>query len=359
MIETWGFYIFNPGINPDHEPGPVELQASYDRYMELWSRCEDWGFDGLTWAEHHFSSMNLSPSPHLVVAAVAARTTTLRLSTLGSVLALHDARRYVEEVGMLDYLTGGRFEPGIAPGAGDTEAVLAGIPSEQVRPRYYAAAEMIEKVVAGPLVTQHDEFNDLEKVRIVPRMRPETGRSIWTTVMSPGSAAWAAERGHRMCTSWLSTPAAAALASAYRDAAAAAGRPAAPSDLGIRRRVFVADSDAEAQDKVDSAVDLVQATAGKAFETPDPTILAMMSHPDDYAIGSPETVAEKLIEQCRAGGFGVVNAFPDFATFDHADLVRSHELIGGRVAPILRSANVGSGPDQGRAASTSSEAAAV
>jgi alkanesulfonate monooxygenase SsuD/methylene tetrahydromethanopterin reductase-like flavin-dependent oxidoreductase (luciferase family) len=294
----------------------------------------------VAFAEHHFNPLNLSPSTHLLVAAVAARTKTLRFTTLGSVLALHDARRYVEEVAMLDYLTGGRFEPGIAPGAGDVEAVKAGLASKDVRPRYYSGADVLTKAANNPRVTHHDTYYNLDDVLIVPTMRPETGRSPWSTVTSLNSAAWAGERGYKLCTAWLATPVAAELADRYREAADAAGHVVSPSMLGLRRRVFVADSDAEAHEKYEASVDLVAATGGKTFETINDTVRKMMMHPDDFAIGSPETVAEKLVEQCRAGGYGAVMCFPDFAAFEHADLVHSHELIGRRVAPVLRSADV-------------------
>ena len=57
-------------------------------------------------------------------------------------------------------------------------------------------------------------------------------------------------------------------------------------------------------------------------------------------IGSPDTVAEKLVSQCEAGGFGVLMALTDFALVGAEALRRSHELIGTRVAPRLKSANV-------------------
>lgn len=166
-----------------------------------------------------------------------------------------------------------------------------------------------------------------------------------------------------MCTAWSPTPEAATLAARYREAAEAAGTSTSPSMLGLRRRVFVAETDAEAREKYEASVDLIrsgaltlartpasaapprllralagneQANGGTpAFEMSDPRILQMMMHPDDFAIGSPETVAERLIEQCRAGGYGVVMAFTDFALFAHSDLVRSHELLGTRVFLIF------------------------
>ena len=347
MIESWGFYLF-PGksTREDLSLNAAEAQETYDRFMELWVGCEELGFDGLAFAEHHFSPVNLSPSPHLLIASLAARTSTLRFTTVGSVLALHDTRRYVEEIGMLDYLTHGRFEPGIAPGAGDAEAVMAGLPTAEVRPRYYSGAEVLAKALAGPTVTHHDAFYNLERLLMIPPMRERTGRAVWVTVMSPDSAAWAAERGYKICTAWLPTPGTDALAARYRQAAAAAGRPAGPDMLGLRRRVFVADSDAEAQEKYESVTDIVANMVGVGFETADSQIRMMMMHPDDFAIGSPETVAEKLVEQCRSGGYGTVMYLTDFAAFTPQDLTRSHELIGRRVAPVLRSADVGSSAGQ-------------
>lgn len=342
MIETWGFYLFPAErLVPVTELTSEDIQPAYDYFIDLWVNCERWGFDGLAWAEHHFKPFNLSPSPHLIVATVAARTQRLRFTTLGNVLSLYDGRRYAEECGMLDYLTHGRFEPGIAPGVEAKEPVLAGVPEEQIRPRYYSAAEVFAKSMAQPLVTHHDAFHNLENVPISPRMRQHPGRSVWVTVMSPDSAAWCAQRGYKMCTAWTPTPVAAALAARYREAAEAAGTSSSPSMLGLRRRVFVADSDAEAREKHEAALDPIRDGAG-GFEMAPPDIRRMMMHPDDFVMGSPETVAEKLIDQCRAGGFGVVMAFADFAQFAHGDLARSHELLGTRVAPLLRAAEVSS-----------------
>jgi hypothetical protein len=47
--------------------------------------------------------------------------------------------------------------------------------------------------------------------------------------------------------------------------------------------------------------------------------------------------------KCRTGGFGTLFAFTDFGGFTPKDLARSHELIGTKVAPLLRSAEVKGG----------------
>jgi alkanesulfonate monooxygenase SsuD/methylene tetrahydromethanopterin reductase-like flavin-dependent oxidoreductase (luciferase family) len=343
MIETWGFFSLPAPVEANDPEGitPELYKTYYDRAIDVLVKCEEWGFDGLAWAEHHFGMLGLAPSPHLMIAAVAAKTNRIRFTVAGSVLPLHDGRRHAEECGMLNYLTDGRFEPGIAPGAGTIEAVASGLVAEKVRPRYYSGAEVLAKALATPRITHHDEFHNFDDLAIVPQPRLNDGQSVWATVLSVDSAAWCAERGYKMVTGWLPTAVASKLAAKYYETADAAGVGATPSMLGLRRRVFVADSDAEAQEKAEKATNMLLKYAGVAFETADPRVLALITAPDDTIIGSPETVAEKLIEQCREGGYGVAMAFADYLSFDDYNIyLRSHELIGTKVAPILRSANI-------------------
>jgi alkanesulfonate monooxygenase SsuD/methylene tetrahydromethanopterin reductase-like flavin-dependent oxidoreductase (luciferase family) len=251
---------------------------------------------------------------------------------------MHDGRRFVEECGMLDMLTGGRYEPGIGPGAGDAEAVLSGLPADQIRPRYYSAAELLRKSMASAYVTHQDDFYNLVDVPIVPRPQHDPARPVWTTIMSPGSAGWAAERGWKICTGWLPRPVAAQVTEAYRTAARAAGTPSGPEMLALRRRVFVAPSDAEALETAEASANLTQLGLAAQGEAADPNVAAMLSHPDDFIVGSPATVAEQIVEQCREGGFGTFAAWSDYAAFTRADLFRNYELLGTQVAPVVRSA---------------------
>lgn len=354
MIETWGFFSFAPQhqVFRPEDMTPGQYQSTYDQYLQLWENCERWGFDGLAWAEHHFHLIGMAPSPHLIVASVAARTRRIRFTIAGSVLSMHDGRRHAEECGMLNYLTNGRFEPGIAPGAGPTEAVLSGVPADQIRDRYYSAAQVLAEALAGPRITHHDRFHNYDDLAIMPRPHLGPGQAPWVTVMSPDSAAWCAERGYRLVTGWLPTELAASLAAHYRAAADAAGIAPDPTKLAIRRRVFVADTDGEAQEKYEAATDLLlrfggkfsSATAGPTFEMADPKVLKLISEPDDIIVGSPGAVAERLISQCRAGGYGVLMAFTDWMLHaDFATLARSQELIGTRVAPALRTASLETG----------------
>lgn len=117
MAKAWMFYISGArDLAAAGEGDPRETQQVFDRSLRLWADNEHRGCEGVFFGEHHFGGLNFNPSPHLLISALSQRTSHLRLGVMGSVLPLHDVRRLAEECGMLDYLTHGRLEIGIAPG---------------------------------------------------------------------------------------------------------------------------------------------------------------------------------------------------------------------------------------------------
>jgi alkanesulfonate monooxygenase SsuD/methylene tetrahydromethanopterin reductase-like flavin-dependent oxidoreductase (luciferase family) len=326
-----------------------KTQQAFDRYLQLWADNERRGCDGVFLSEHHFLGVSLSPLPHLLIAALSQRTSRLRLGVMSSALPLHDVRQLVEECGMLDYLTHGRLEIGIGPGAGTIEAGLAGVDTEDVRPRYTSGADLLDKFLGGSRVTHQDAYYNLVDVPIVPQMR-QTHPPVWVSATSESSYRWAAARDYKVCTSWMSTAEVAELSAVYHSAAIDAGLSSGPDSLGLRRRVFVAPTDTEARDivdRTDNPMMLARASLLSRGESAGTTTGFASSggvaanprynQPDDIIVGSPETVTEQLVEQVKATGIGNVLFFTDFRVFDHQDLVRSHDLIGAHVIPALRS----------------------
>src|ERR1700744_3985622 len=115
MIKPW-LFEFLPEIGNAHaEPEPEAVATLFARYLDLWVRDETLGYEGIFFSEHHFGR-SYSPSPNLLIAALASRTRTLRLGVMGVVLPYYHPARVVEEIGMLDHLTGGRLEIGTAIG---------------------------------------------------------------------------------------------------------------------------------------------------------------------------------------------------------------------------------------------------
>ena len=349
MVKSWMFYI--PGVRHlavAGEGDPQETEQAFDRYLQLWSDNEQRGCDGVFLSEHHFIGVSFSPSPHLLIAALSQRTSRLRLGVMSSALPLHDVRQLVEECGMLDYLTHGRLEIGIGPGAGTIEAGLAGVDAQDVRPRYASGADLLDKYLSGSRITHQDDFYRLVDVPIVPQMR-QTHPPVWVTATSESSYRWAAARGYKVCTSWLATAEVADLSAVYHSAATEAGFASGPDNLGLRRRVFVAPTDSEARDILEHSDNLMILARERMLHNSQVTVPtngftasgaaanARFNQPDDIIVGSPETVTEQLVEQVQATGIGNLLFFTDFKLFDYQHLVRSHDLIGAHVIPALRS----------------------
>jgi alkanesulfonate monooxygenase SsuD/methylene tetrahydromethanopterin reductase-like flavin-dependent oxidoreductase (luciferase family) len=115
MIKPWLFEFLPELGSPSLEPDPHDVATLFARYLDLWVRDEALGFEGIFFSEHHFGR-SYSASPNLLIAAIASRTKRLRLGAMGVVLPYYHPARVVEEIGMLDHLTGGRLEIGTAIG---------------------------------------------------------------------------------------------------------------------------------------------------------------------------------------------------------------------------------------------------
>src|SRR5262249_57513099 len=77
-------------------------------------------------AEDHGTAVGMAPSPSVFLAAVAQRTRRLRFGTLVYALPLHHPLRLIEEICMLDHLSGGRVDIGFGRGSSPIELAYYG-----------------------------------------------------------------------------------------------------------------------------------------------------------------------------------------------------------------------------------------
>ncbi|HEY1969051.1 MAG TPA: LLM class flavin-dependent oxidoreductase [Pseudonocardia sp.] len=81
------------------------------------------GIDHYHVTEHHGTPLSICPSPNLFLAALSQRTTRMRLGPLVYVLPAYDPLRLVEEIAVLDQLSGGRLDVGIGSGVSPTSSL--------------------------------------------------------------------------------------------------------------------------------------------------------------------------------------------------------------------------------------------
>src|SRR5881296_4342203 len=104
------------GIFDHVDRGDEPLATLFEQRLRLAQAADAAGFRTYHVAEHHATPLGMAPSPGLFLAAVAQRTRRLRFGPLVYLLPLYAPLRLIEEICMLDQLSGGRFELGVGRG---------------------------------------------------------------------------------------------------------------------------------------------------------------------------------------------------------------------------------------------------
>src|SRR5690606_11384186 len=109
-------------------------------------------------------------SPSVFLAAASQRTRTIKLGTLVYLLPLHHPVRLLEEIVMLDQLSGGRFQLGIGRGGQPAEHSRFGLAEEDLGPMFEEALAILEQGLTGLLPAHEGKYYDLPDVPL--RLRP-------------------------------------------------------------------------------------------------------------------------------------------------------------------------------------------
>ncbi len=342
MIRSWVFE-FLPEIADPAARAPARVSDYIHRYLDLWTRDEALGFHGIFFSEHHFGG-SYSPSPNLLIAALAGRTTRLRLGVMGIVTPYYHPTRIVEEIGLLDHLTRGRLEIGTAIGV-PQELARLGLSMEAARGLNDEALEIVDSALGREEIAHEGTHYRFDALRLVPRPRQEPSPPKWTTVVSPDSARKAARRHSRICTGFASTAKIRDLFDIYREEAARVGFEVDASHFAIRRRVTIAETAVEAETRK-----VEMAERYRAFVATDPRLAASMKtigapdtpgpkegiqvSADEFISGTPAEVREQIEAQCAQTGAENFLAVLHWAA-GFEEVARAHELFGREVIPAL------------------------
>jgi len=153
-------------------------EATYENCLEEAVLAESLGFNGVWAAEHHFSNYAIFPNPLLYLAGLARETSTLRLGTMAVVLPMHNPIRVAEEGAMVDQLSGGRLEIGLARGYTPFEYKNLGADFADTQTLMDEGVEILQKYWANDDVEHHGKHWDIDQLTIVPRPR-QAAPPIW------------------------------------------------------------------------------------------------------------------------------------------------------------------------------------
>jgi alkanesulfonate monooxygenase SsuD/methylene tetrahydromethanopterin reductase-like flavin-dependent oxidoreductase (luciferase family) len=341
MLRTWVFE-FLPELTDQSRHNVSEYIG---QYLSLWERDEALGFYGIFFSEHHFGG-SFSSSPNLLIAATAARTKTIRLGVMGVVVPYYTAARVIEEIGLLDQLSGGRLEIGTAVGVPQELAKL-GLTMDQAREIYNEIMEVMDATLETGIANYHGKHFRYDNLRLLPRPAQTPHPPKWSTVVSADTARRAARRKSKVCTGFSSTEQVREVFEAYIAESQSMGQIADGDHLGLRRRVIVSESESEANMMSQSAAERYKkfvANDSRIKFSPVPDAPrqgggGFSVSDDEFISGTPIQVADKIIEQCRRTGARHFLAVLHWGA-ELAEVRSAHELFGQQVIPILKKAKL-------------------
>ena len=304
--------------------------------VELAVASEALGYRRYWVAEHHNTPSLASASPEVVVAAVAARTTSIRVGSGGVLLSHYSPLKVAETFRLLDALAPGRVDLGVGrtPGTDPvTEAAL------QYRPGALGDEHFAQKVVdlVGFLDGTLDPGHPYSSVRAVPTGLPGDGPDVWVLGSSSTGAAAAAYLGLPFAFAHFITDRfGPQILQSYRKGFTPSARLSQPRAL-VAVSVVCADTDAEAA-RLATSLDVWRLRSEGAERgpllPPDEAAAVALSpldrdrvaqHRAALVVGDPARVRLKLEE--LAASFGVDELVVLTVCHDPAARLRSYHLL--------------------------------
>ncbi|GAC1308336.1 MAG: LLM class flavin-dependent oxidoreductase [Vulcanimicrobiaceae bacterium] len=279
------------------------------------------------------------------MAAAAARTERIRLTSAVTVLSAADPVRVFQEFATLDLISGGRAE--IVAGRGSfVEAYpLFGLKLEDYDALFVEKLDLLLKI------------RDDVRVHWSGAHRPPlTGQSVFPRPLQKRLPIWVGVGGSPesfVRAGTLGLPLVVAiiggdprhfkpLIELYREAGARAGHAPRALAVGLHMIGFVADTTALAADGFFPGYAQAFTAIGRERGWPPTTRAqydAVRGRNGALLIGDPETVVEKILRlDADLGGIARLNFQMTVATLGHREMMRAIELLGTRVAPAIRQA---------------------
>jgi len=295
------------------------------------------GLDVFGVGEHHRADFAVS-APEVVLAAIAERTTNIRLGSAATVLGADDPVRVFQRFSTLNALSDGRAEVMVGRGWFVEAFALFGFKLADYDALYAEKLDLFAQLLRRDVVDWRGEMRPpLTRQRVYPPL--EAPLPTWIAVgETPQSILRAAQYDFPLMLAVIGgeperfRP----LTDLYRAAFAKLNRPLRP--IGVHSIGYVADDDARAREEFFPHYKTLRDRLGAERGWP-PIERAKFDAEVDRGslyVGSPETVGRKMALAMRALGACRFDLKYSVGTLPHEKLLRSIELFGKRAAPIAR-----------------------
>lgn len=317
---------------------PAQRMRDMLEAIELADRV---GLDVFGIGEHHRADF-LASSPATILAAAAARTKTIRLTSSVTVLSSDDPVRVFQQFATLDLISNGRAEIMAGRGSFIESYPLFGYNLRDYDVLFSEKLDLLLKIREAEKVMWAGKHRaSLINIGVYPRP-VQNPLPVWIAV--GGTPESVIRAGH------LGLPLALAiiggmpeqfmpLVQLYREAGAEAGHPAEQLKVSINSQGFIAEDSMQAADIFFPPFSAVMNQIGRErgwrpmsrqqFE-------ALRSLRGAYFVGSPDEIIEKILFQHELFGHQRLLLQMSIGAIPHDKLLNAIELLGTKVAPIVR-----------------------
>jgi len=342
-----GIYTFVE-VPLDPETGsPAHTEERMRHLLEEIELADRVGLDVFAVGEHHRPDY-ASSAPAVILAAGAARTRRIRLSSAVSVLSSDDPVRVFQSFATLDLLSGGRAEIMAGRGSFIESFPLFGYELDQYDALF---AEKLDLLLA---------LRTSERVTWEGRLRPSlSGQGVYPRPVQDPLPVWIAVGGTPQSVvraATLGLPLALAIIGGaperfaplihlYREVAGSAGHDASALPVSLNMHGFIADTAERAADVLYPPYAEVMTRIGRERGWPPTTrrdFDLAIGPGGPVVVGDPEAVVEKILRLHHIFGNERFLLQLTVGPTPHEDVLRAIELFGTEVAPSVR-AELGSG----------------
>jgi probable LLM family oxidoreductase len=337
-----GLYTFAE-LTPDPDTGRLISPAKRIAYfLERVELAEQVGLDVIGLGEHHRPDF-VSSAPEVVLAAAAARTSSIRLSSAVTVLSSDDPVRVFQRFALLDLVSNGRAEIMAGRGSFIESFPLFGYDLRDYDQLFAEKLELLLKIRESERVTWSGRHRPpLDDLGIYPRPMQEE-IPIWIAVGgTPQSVVRAGTLGLHLALAIIGGMPAqfAPLKTLYRQAAAQAGHDPGKLAFSVNSHGYIADDRRRAMDEAYPYFAAVMNKIGRERGWPPMTREQFDSScglQGANFIGTADDVIEKILHQHEIFGHQRFLLMMGVGTMPHDKVMHAIELLGTKVAPAVRS----------------------
>ncbi|MGH7965550.1 MAG: LLM class flavin-dependent oxidoreductase [Candidatus Binatia bacterium] len=327
---------------PWQRPSAELYRALLDQIV----RAEELGYDNAWLTEHHFTEDGYNPSLLPTAAAIATRTSRIRIGTFVLLLPFQHPVRLAEDTTCVDIWSNGRFDLGVGQGYSYKEFNAFCMKREERSARLTEGIQLMQRLWTEAQVTFAGRFTQVKDMTLSPKSVQQPHPPLWIGARTEKATRRAARLGCHLMATIGPDP-----APWYIAALKECGRDPADFSIAQLRLVYVAETEDQAwedtQEHLHSMMEFYGHILAEANDAPGDKEVWQFKRPQDIRhsafgkavmIGTPDQVARKL-EQFRQDflctHFIMSTQLPGM---DPKKATRSLELFAREVMPSFRRA---------------------